>query len=75
LYFKNKTRGFIHQKINQINQKMSTLVSILLAVVMEFLAPATISSSEVRHNINRIEVEEVLFFMEELPTVTQFKNC
>jgi hypothetical protein len=54
---------------------MSTLVSILLAVVMEFLTPATISSSEVMQNINRIEVEEVLFFMEELPAVTQLKNC
>jgi hypothetical protein len=54
---------------------MSTLVSILLAVVMEFLAPVTLSSSEELQNINRIEVEEVLFFVEELPTVTQLKNC
>lgn len=54
---------------------MSTLVSILLAVVMEFLTPATISATEVKDNFNRIEVEEVLFFMEELPTVTQLKNC
>lgn len=54
---------------------MSTLVSILLAVVMEIIAPATISSNEMINNIHQIDVEEVLLFMDELPTVTPFKNC
>ncbi|MCR9182513.1 MAG: hypothetical protein NXH73_06275 [Flavobacteriaceae bacterium] len=54
---------------------MGTLVSILLAVVMEILAPSTLSSSEIKDNINRIEVEEVLLYFEELPTLTSIKNC
>lgn len=54
---------------------MSTLVSILLAVVMELLAPANVSSTEVMNINHRIEVEELLFFMDELPAVNLFKNC
>jgi|GEM_PF-5447880 len=54
---------------------MGTLVSILLAVVMEILTPSTLSSSEIKNTINRIEVEEVLLFMGELPSVTLIKNC
>lgn len=54
---------------------MSTLVSILLAVVMELLAPANVSSTEVMNINHQIEVEEVLFYIDELPTVTPFKNC
>lgn len=54
---------------------MSTLVSILLAIVMELLNPSTIGSVEVENTPNRIEVEEVLYFSEDLPTVTPIKNC
>lgn len=54
---------------------MGTLVNILLAVVMELITPVTLSSSEINHKINHIEVEEVLFYSEELPTLTSIKNC
>lgn len=54
---------------------MSTLVSILLAIVMEILNPATIGSVEIKNSPNQIEAEEVLYFSETWPTVTQIKNC
>ena len=54
---------------------MNTLVTILLAIVMEVIAPATLSSSEVKNSINHIDVEEVLFFIEDLPTLISIKNC
>lgn len=84
MYFSKNRQGFIHQKSTssrnsqndiKINQKMGTLVSILLALVMEILAPTSLSSSEVKESINRIEVEEVILYFEELPTVTSIKNC
>jgi hypothetical protein len=54
---------------------MSTLVTILLAIVMEVIAPKAISSFEVKNSINQIDVEEVLFFSEEQPTLIPFKTC
>lgn len=54
---------------------MSTLVSIMLAAVMEILSPTTTTVSDSKHSIQQIDVEEVLQYMEEFPTVTQIKNC
>lgn len=54
---------------------MSTLVSIMLAVVMEVISPTTSTVSDPKHSIHHIDVEEVMLYMEEFPTVTQIKNC
>lgn len=54
---------------------MSTLVTILLAIVMEVISPKATSSFEVKDGINHIEVQETLFFTNELSTFIPTKTC
>ncbi len=54
---------------------MSTLVSFLLAAVMQILSPTASNTSEIIHLNRQIDVEEVIFYLEDLPTITPIKNC
>lgn len=54
---------------------MNTLVTIMLAIVLELITPLTIETTELKSNVNHIDVEEVLLYLDDRPTVTQRKNC
>jgi|GEM_PF-3296193 len=73
----NLNQGFIHQVlIIKINQKMSTLVSFMLALVMDILSVFTSVSTEKITDFQEANhpKTEVIFTVEN-PTVTPFKNC
>lgn len=54
---------------------MSTLVTILLAMVMEVIAPTPQETIHEIKSSHRVEVEDVLFNIEAMPILTPSKKC
>ncbi|PKP26598.1 MAG: hypothetical protein CVU03_03410 [Bacteroidetes bacterium HGW-Bacteroidetes-2] len=74
-FFKIK-KGFIHQVlIIKINQKMSTLVSIMLAIVMKISSTFTTSSEIITVSPETFSTQTEVIFFEQCLTGTTIKNC
>ncbi len=76
-YLSNLNQGFIHQVlIIKINQKMNTLISFMLALVMDILSTFTNVSTERITDFQEADHPKTeVIFTGKSPTVTPFKNC